>query len=166
MLKRLLKILHELGAVGVMGSFAACLVLLLKGPTQPLIAYAAVGQAIAAITQWLLLPSLVVVLLSGLLAIAATASFQNAAWAWVKALLGLSVFEGTLVTINASARRAAELASLAASGQGDATQLAQLLRTQSGALWLLLALSLVNVVLAVWRPRLYRVRREPTGDKP
>jgi hypothetical protein len=165
MLKRLLKILHEIGAVGVMGSFAACLVLVLKGPTQPLVAYAAVGQAIAAITQWLLLPSLVLVLLSGLLAIAATSAFQNAAWAWVKALLGLSLFEGTLVTINANARRAAELAALAASGQGDAAQLAQTLRTQCGALWLLLALSLVNIVLAVWRPRLYRISPERTWDK-
>jgi hypothetical protein len=165
MLKRLLKILHEIGAVGVMGSIAACLVLVLKGPTQPLVAYAAVRQAIAVITQWLLLPSLVIVLLSGLLAIAATSAFQNAAWAWVKGLLGLSVFEATLVTINASARRAAELAAMAATGQGDAAQLAQTLRTEMGGLWLLLALSLVNIVLAVWRPQLYRVSRERTSDK-
>ncbi len=160
MLKRLLKILHEIGAVGVMGAFAACLVLIVKGPTQPLVAYAAVRQAIASITQWLLLPSLVLVLLSGLLAIAVTSAFHNAAWAWVKALLGLSVFEGTLVTINASARRAAELAAMAASGQGDPAQLAQTLRTEWGGLWLMLALSLINIVLAVWRPRMYRVSRE------
>jgi hypothetical protein len=157
MLKRLIKILHEIGAAGVMGSFAACLLLELKGPTQPLVAYAAVRQAIAAITQWLLLPSLVIVLLSGLLAMAVTSAFQNAAWAWIKALLGLSVFEGTLVTISASARRAAELAAMATSGQGDAAELAQTLRTEWGGLWLLLALSLVNIVLAVWRPRLYQV---------
>jgi hypothetical protein len=160
MLQKVLKILHEVGAVGVMGAFAACLVLEFKGPAQPLIAYAAVRQAIAAITQWLLLPSLVIVLLSGLLAIAASGVYQNAAWVWVKASLGLGVFEGTLVTIDASARRAAELASLAASGQGDAVQLAQVLRTERGGLWLLLALSLVNIVLAVWRPQLYRSNRE------
>jgi len=160
MLKRLLKILHEIGAVGVMGSFAACLVLVIKSPTQPVVAYAAMLQAIATITQWLLLPSLVIVLLSGLLAIAATSAFHNAAWAWVKALLGLSVFGGTLVTINASARRAAELAAMTASGQGDAVQLAQTMRPEWGGLWLMLALSLVNIVLAVWRPRLYRVSRD------
>ncbi len=159
MLKRLLKILHEIGAVGAMGSFAACLLLVIKGPTHPPVAYAAVCQAIATITQWLLLPSLGMVLLSGLLAIAATKGFHNAGWAWAKALLGLSVFEGTLVTINASARRAAELAAMAANGHGDPTQLAQVLRTERGGLWLLLALSLVNIVLAVWRPRIYRVSR-------
>ena len=158
-MKRLLKILHEIGAMGVVGSFAACLVLVLKGPTEPLVAYAAVRQAIALITQWLLLPSLVIVVTSGLLAIAANRAFHNAAWAWVKALLGLSMFEGTLLTINASARRAGELPALAVSGQGDAAQLAELLRTERGGLWLLLTLSLANIVLAVWRPRLYPVGR-------
>jgi len=160
MLKSLLKILHEIGAVGVMGSFAACLVLLLKGPTQPLLAYAAVCQSIAAISHWLVLPSLVLVLLSGLLAIAATSAFHNAAWAWVKALLGLGAFEGTLVTIDASARRAAELLAMAVRGQGDAGQLAGVLRTERGGLWLLLALTLINIVLAVWRPRFYQITRD------
>ena len=158
MFKRLIKLLHELGAVGVMGGFAACLVLVIKGPTQPLVAYAAVRQAIAAITQWLLLPSLCLVVVSGLLAIAANRAFHNAAWAWVKALLGVSLFEGTLLTVSSSARQAAELATMAANGQGDAAQLAQVLRTERGGLWLLLALSLVNIVLAVWRPRIYRSR--------
>ena len=156
MFQRLIKFLHEIGAAGVMGAFAACLVLVAKGPAQSLVAYAATRQSIAAISQWLLLPSLALVLVSGLLAIAVNRAFHNAAWAWVKALLGISVFEGTLVTVNASARHAAELATLAANGQGDAAQLAQVLRTERGGLWILMALSLVNIVLAVWRPRLYR----------
>lgn len=160
MASRLIKILHEIGAAGVMGAFAACLVLVMRGPAQPLVAYAAVRQSIAAISQWLLLPSLALVLISGLLSIAVNRAFHNAAWAWIKALLGISVFEGTLVTINASARRAAELATLAANGHADAAQLAQVLRTERGGLWLLLALSLVNIVLAVWRPRLYRTSRD------
>jgi hypothetical protein len=155
-IKRLLKIAHEIGAIGVVGSFAACIVLLNETPTPSLIAYAAMRQGIAAIAQWLLLPSLAIVLISGLLAIAADKGYQNAAWAWIKALLGISVFEGALLTVNASARRAAELATLAASGQGDAVQLAEVLHTERGGLWLLLALSLANIVLAVWRPRIYR----------
>jgi hypothetical protein len=154
--QRLIKFMHVVGAAGVMGAFAACLVLVAKGPAQPLVAYAATRQSIAAISQWLLLPSLALMLVSGLLAIAVNRAFHDAAWAWVKALLGVSVFEGTLVTVNASARHAAELATLAANGQGDAAQLAQVLRTERGGLWILMALSLVNIVLAVWRPRLYR----------
>jgi len=84
-LKRLLKILHEIGAIGVVGSFAACIVLLNKTPTPSLIAYATMRQGIAAIAQWLLLPSLGIVLISGLLAMAADNVYKNAAWAWIKA---------------------------------------------------------------------------------
>jgi hypothetical protein len=156
MLRKLLKALHEIGAIGTMGSFGACIVLLATAPTTSLVAHAAVLQGIASITKWLLVPSLAVVLISGLLAIAATDSYKNAAWAWVKALLGIGTFEGTLLTVGASAKHAAELSALAAAGQGDAVQLAQMLRTEWGGLWIMTTLSLANIVLAVWRPRLYR----------
>jgi hypothetical protein len=156
MLSKLLKSLHELGAVGVVGSLASCLVLVATAPTRSPIGYAAVRAAIAAIAKWLLVPSLGIVLVSGLLAIAANRAFHNAGWAWVKALLGISMFEGTLLTISASARRAADLSALAASGHADATQLAEVLRTEWGGLWLLISLSVANILLAVWRPRLGR----------
>ncbi len=155
-MKRLLKALHELGAVGVIGSFAACIVLIGTTPARPLIGYAAVRHGIAAITQWLLVPSLALVLISGLLAIAANDAYKNAGWAWLKAILGISLFEGTLSTVAASARHAAELSALAAAGPTDPAQLADVLRTEWGGLWLLLALSLANIVIAVWRPRLRR----------
>jgi hypothetical protein len=158
MLRRLLKTFHEIGAIGVMGSFAACIVLVVTAPapTRSLVAYAAVRQGIAEITRWLLVPSLAVVLISGLFAIAATEAYKNAGWAWLKALLGISMFEGTLLTVRASARHAAELSALAVSGQGNAVDLAQVLRTEWGGLWLLFGLSVANLVLAVWRPRLGR----------
>jgi hypothetical protein len=66
------------------------------------------------------------------------------------------MFEGTLVTVAGSARHAAELSALAAAGHPDPAQLAQVLRTESGSLWLLLTLALGNIVIAVWRPRLSR----------
>lgn len=58
MLRRLIKILHEIGAIGVVGSLAVCILLAAKAPAFPLIAYAAARQQIAVITQWLLVPSL------------------------------------------------------------------------------------------------------------
>jgi hypothetical protein len=156
---RILKLLHELGAIGMMGALAACVVLLTVAPRESLVEYAALRQGIAAITRWLLVPSLAIVLVSGLLAIAANRAYMDAGWAWVKALLGILMFEGTLLTIQASARRAAELASLAAStGSGDPAALAPLLRTEWAGLWTMLALSFANIVLAVWRPRLQRRR--------
>jgi len=159
MLRKLLKALHEIGAVGVFGSFASCLVLVLTTPTRPWAAYGAVRQGIAAIVHWLLLPSLALVLISGLLSIAATNAFKNAGWAWVKALLGISMFEGTLLTVAASARQAADITTVGVPGPGEMALLAETLHTERGGLWILLVLSLANILLAVWRPRLQRTSR-------
>jgi len=156
MLQWLIKILHEIGAAGVLGCFAACIVLIATAPTQSPVAYAAVRQGIAAVMRWLLVPSLAMVLVSGLLAIAATRAYANAGWAWLKALLGITMFEGTLLTVGAGARRAADLSAAAAVGRVDPAELAQLVHGEWSTLWLLLSLSLVNVVLAVWRPRFQR----------
>lgn len=154
--RRLLKILHEIGATGVLGSFAACIVLIATAPTQSAVAYAAVRVAIAALMRWLLVPSLALVLISGLLAIAANRAFHSAGWAWLKALLGISLFEGTLLTVGAGAREAADLSAAALAGHGDAARLAQVLHGEWGTLLMLAALSLANIVLAVWRPRFGR----------
>jgi len=155
MLKRVLKFLHEIGAVGLMGALAACLILTWAAPTRSVDAYVIVRQNVAAIMNWLLMPSLVAVLLSGLLAIAANSAFHNAGWAWAKALLGIAMFEGSFLTIGASTRRAAELSAAVASGHADAIQ-PDMVQGEWGTLWLLLALSIANIGLAVWRPRFTR----------
>ena len=162
-MKRLLKMVHELGAIGVLGSFAACMVLIATSPTRPLVAYAAVRQGIVAITHWMLVPSLGVVLVTGLLAIAVNPAYHNAGWAWVKALLGITMFEGTLTVVGAGARRAAELSALAASGQDNSAELAGVLHAEWRGLWLLFTLSVINVALAVWRPRFGRRAADAAG---
>jgi len=154
--RRALKLLHEIGAIGVIGAFASLLVLHMTAPTHSIAAYAAIRVGMAAISKWLLVPSLLLVLVSGLLAIVATKPYMNAGWVWVKALLGISMFEGTLLTISASARRAAELAEMAITGTGDAVELSRIIHTEWGGLWILLAVSTANIVLAVWRPRFSR----------
>jgi hypothetical protein len=73
------------------------------------------------------------------------------------------MFEGSLLTIAGSARRAAELAAQAAAGAGDPVQLAQVLRTERIGSWVLLAVSAANIVLAIWRPRLRRGAPETPG---
>jgi hypothetical protein len=90
-----------------------------------------------------------VVVLSGLIALAATRAYLDAGWAWLKALLGLSVFEATLLVVGSSSRQAEFAAAAADPGLLDA-----LLRSERNTLWLLILLSIANVVLAVWRPRL------------
>jgi hypothetical protein len=157
--RHLLKALHALGAIGVMGSLAVTVVLITKSVPEPMADYAALRRGIVLINQWLLVPSLLIVLVSGLLAIAATEAYKSAGWAWVKALSGILMFEGTLLTVVGSGRQAAEIATAAAAGDGSAelsARLADLLRTEWGGLWIMLGLCLANIVLAVWRPRLGR----------
>lgn len=143
------KALHEIASIGFGGALAACLVINLAGHRASPAEFTAARQAFAAIAQYVLVPSMAVVVVSGLIALAATRGYQDAGWAWLKALLGLSVFEATLLVVGSS-RRQAEFAAAAA----DTALLDTLLRSERNTLWLLIALSVVNVVLAVWRPRL------------
>ena len=102
----------------------------------------------AAIANYVLVPSMAIVVVSGLIA-GNDAGLSERSRAWVKALLGLSVFEAILPVVG-SGRQQAELAPAAA----DPELLNALLRAGRNALWLLIAVSVANVVLAVWRPRL------------
>ena len=147
--RRSLKALHEIAAIGVGGGLASCLTINLTASHASAAEFAAARQAIAAIARYVLLPSLALVLLTGLLAIAATRGFQSAGWAWAKALLGLSVFEATLVTAGAT-REHAELAATAADPMQHPTRR----QSEPNTMWLLIGLSVANVVLAVWRPKL------------
>jgi len=115
--RRALKALHELAAIGVGGGLAACLVIGITANIAAPAEFAAARQAIAAIARYVLLPSLALVLVTGLLAIAATRGYHDAGWAWVKALLGIGVFEATLFTVGASSRQA-ELAAAAVTDPG------------------------------------------------
>jgi len=151
--RKLLKIVHEVAAVGVMGALASCVVLVATAPRASMVQFAAVRQGIAAIEQWMLVPSLVLVLVSGLLAIVANRPYLHAGWPWLKALLGLGMFEGTFLTVSSRAREAAQLSGQALSAAGDPAQLAEVLRTEWLGLWTILLMSLANIVVAIWRPR-------------
>jgi hypothetical protein len=143
------KALHEIASIGYGGGLAACLLINLMANRASPAEFAAARHAFAAIGKYLLIPSMAVVVVSGLVALAATRAYQDAGWAWVKALLGLTVFEATLMVVGSSSKQA-ELTAAAT----DATLLDALLRSERNTLWLLIVLSVVNVVLAVWRPRL------------
>ncbi len=148
------KALHDIASIGFGGALAACLVINLVANRSSPVEFAAARNAFAAIAQYLLVPSMAVVVVSGLVALAATRAYLDAGWAWLKALLGLSVFEATLVIVGSSSKQA-ELVAAAT----DPTLLDALLRSERNTLWLLIVLSTANVVLAVWRPRLtVRVR--------
>lgn len=155
---------HHLGSAGIIGAFGACLAMVsfAPEPSVSLEAYAASRASIAIVSKWILVPSLLLVLVSGLAALGANPAYHDAGWAWLKALTGLAMFEGTLLTVDSTARQAAELtAAAAASGLMDAEKLESLLGREQGGLWGLLAIAIANVVLGVWRPRLTRSKYNP-----
>lgn len=143
------KALHEIASIGFGGGLAACLVINLVANRASPAEFIAARHAFAAISKYLLIPSMAIIVVSGLVALTATQAYKDAGWAWLKALLGLSVFEATLVVVGSSAKQADLIAAAANPAVLDA-----LLRSERNTLWLLIALSLANVALAVWRPRL------------
>ncbi len=143
------KAAHDIGSIGYGGGLAACLVINLAATGAPDSEFAAARLAHAAVAQYVLIPSLLIVVVSGLIAMASTRGYQDAGWAWVKALLGMSVLVGTFRVVG-SAGIPADFAAVAT----DSSLIDAMLRSERNMLWLLIALCVVNVLLAVWRPRL------------
>ncbi len=155
--------LHLLGAIGLTGSLAAYMVLLYTAPADSMEDYAVVRRGIEAISGWILVPSLVAALVTGLFAIAVYHPFQNAGWVWAKALLGLPMFEGTLATIDSTAQKAAALSARAALGEVEPALVADAVAREWNALWMIMALSVAQTVIGVWRPRRRRGRKRSSS---
>lgn len=145
------KTLHDLASIGFGGALAACLVINLTTSVAAPAEFLAARQVFAAIAKYILVPSMAIVVVSGLIALSATRGYQEAGWAWMKALLGITVFAATLMVVGAAGQHGALVAAASAA---DLATLQTLLRSERNTIWLLIALSVVNVVLAVWRPKL------------
>lgn len=163
-MRQILKFLHTIASCGLIGALAGYAIVLLTVPPGDLVAYASARQIIATLCTYVLIPSLAIALASGLLAIAVHRPFQERRWVWVKALLGISMFEATLGIVNAKANYAASIAAMIARGEADASELAGILTSEWYSLAAILTLSIANVALGVWRPALRRrqPRPEPT----
>jgi hypothetical protein len=145
-----------MGAVGFMGSLASLLVLEnLAPPPSSLAGYALIRGAMTAIATWVFLPSFVLTLIPGLLAIAVTPAFHNAGWAWIKAATGILIFAGGLHAL-APIQDEARLSAEAVAGRLDPATLAGASEGEAATMWVLLAVSTANIVLGVWRPRIIR----------
>ena len=156
-MRRFVKFLHTIGAIGMMGAIACLLVLFSFLPKPTSVAdYAHIRLAMAGISNWVFLPSLVLTLIAGLLAIAVTRAYQDVGWVWVKLATGVSIFEGGLTAIHGTISHEAAL-SVQALNQGiDPAKLGTSLGSEWGTLWVVMAVSVVNVALGVWRPRFRR----------
>ncbi|MEM8769910.1 MAG: hypothetical protein AAGE43_20935, partial [Pseudomonadota bacterium] len=152
-MKKLLKVLHLLSSIGYIGALVAHLFLLGQLPEPaPDAVYVDTRQQIAQIADWVLLPSLALVLIGGLLSIAVHQPYIFMGWPWVKAVSGLVLFEGTLVGVVGPAGRLAELAREITDPELLLAASLPHMRHEWGAIWVMLAIAFFNIVLGVWRP--------------
>ena len=156
-MRRLLKFLHTMGAIGLIGSMACLLVMLRFAPApESLAGYALMRGAMGGMATWIFFPSLGVTLVAGLLAIGFNRGYHNAGWAWIKLATGVLIFEGGFVSVLGPMQEEAERSASALAGQVDPATLAGP-GNEGAVLWLLLAVATANVVLGIWRPRLTRL---------
>ncbi len=157
-MRRLLKFLHTLGAVGMTGAMACLLVILIVAPAGASVAgQVAITRAMGQIATWVFEPSLALTLVAGLLGIAVTPGYHDAGWVWIKAATGILVFEAGLVDVLGPLQAAAKTAAGAIAAHLDPAVAARAVIAERNTLWILMGLALANVALGVWRPRLPRI---------
>ena len=153
-----MKFMHTLGAIGQIGAMACLIVLLSYAPAPTSHSeYALMRGAMSGIATWIFLPSLGLVLISGLLAMALNRAYHNAGWAWAKLLTGILIFEWGFAAIQGPMQQEAELSARALAHEVDPANLAVTLNAEWKSLWVLLAVATANVILGIWRPRLTRL---------
>jgi hypothetical protein len=154
-MRRLMKFLHTIGAIGLMGAMA-CLIVLLGFVPKPtsLPEYALMTAALSGVVTWIFFPSLALTLIAGLLAIAVNRAYHSAGWAWAKLATGILIFEWGFTAILGPIQEEAELSERVLASGGDAATLAISLSAERSSLWVLLVVAAANVVLGIWRPRL------------
>lgn len=155
-MRKTLKFLHTLGASAYVGALLAYAVVLTYAPQGTPRAYADMRATIDVICSSILVPSLGLVLVAGLLAMAAHKPFLDLRWVWVKAALGVGTFEGTLVVVSGRARGAAELAADVAASKAEPATLSSVIASEWVGLAVVGALAVANIALGVWRPVLRR----------
>ena len=157
-MRRLMKFLHTIGAIGLMGSMICLLVLLgMTPPPSSISQYALMRGAMGSIATWVLLPSLALTLVAGLLAIAVNRAYHNAGWAWAKLATGILIFEWGFAAVVGPMQQQAELSANVIADGADTAALAISLGAEQNSLLVLLAVAAANVVLGIWRPRLTRL---------
>ncbi len=149
----------------MVGALVGAIILLEFVPQETPQSYADMRRSLAILGDYMLLPSLGLVLVSGVLAIAATPAYINKGWALAKAFFGIIMFKGGLHVVGAHSHYADQLASRLEAGEViPATDLAGALPYEDLLLWTMLVLSVANIVLAIWRPRFSRKESRQTRD--
>jgi hypothetical protein len=152
-MRKTIKFLHTLASCGMIGALLGYMILLSYGPNATPAEYADTRKAIVALCDYILVPSLGIVLVSGFLSMLAHKPYMQKGWVWVKALTTIGIFESTLVVVQSKAAAGADISMKIANGQADSSALLELDR-EWGAIAVVLTLAVANVLVGVWRPKI------------
>ena len=155
-MRRTLKFIHTVATAALVGALLLQLLISLRyvgglavdDPT-------AVGARLVMldVLVWVMVPSMVVVVVTGLALMGLHRAYTHAGWVWAKALMGLLLVKG-VITVQEPAVR--DLAALAAQGIANnavaLAELARLDRMEWLGGWLALVLCIAATAFGVWRP--------------
>lgn len=159
--RKLVKIAHTIASAGLVGGLFAYMVLLTVNVPETAAGYEQLRGSIKGVSDWVIFPSLAIALITGLLSMVVHTPFQDRGWVWIKAALGILMLKGVLTIVSAKAASAAKISSEIAAGIAPPDALDQLLRLEWGTLWGVVAITIANIVLGVWRPRIVRWNSTP-----
>ncbi|MGF1507952.1 MAG: hypothetical protein ACFB9M_00465 [Myxococcota bacterium] len=128
-MKLFMKFIHEVGSYGLAGGFAVQLIVLAHGGVDP----SSTREQVEIIGLWLVMPSLLVVLASGLWAMFLRPSFFSKGWIWMKIFLTVPPSYAAIATFP-----------WVRSGAGERT---------GTVLWVALVASVIVTAFSVWRPK-------------
>lgn len=151
-MRKSVKVIHTLAACGMIGGLVGYLVLVRYGLQGTPVQYADLRQAISVLCDHLVVPAMLVTILSGFLSMLVHKPFWRAGWVWVKALTAIGIFEATMAAVKWKAGFAAETSLKIASGEAPASALEDIDR-EWGAVAVVIALAVANVIVGVWHPR-------------
>lgn len=155
-MRKAVKILHTLGSCGLVGALLGAVALMAFAPQDTPEAYLQMRQSVAALSDYILLPSIGLVLASGLLSMVVHTPYMNKGWALAKAGLGILMFKGGLHIVGAHGDHAATIEKAMAAGPVPPEALNGALPYEGLMMGTILAVSLANIVLGVWRPKFVR----------
>lgn len=166
MFRHLIKIIHLLALAGFVGGLASTLLLSDYADDAPPSLLAALRMLIAALDESLVVPSLVLMVLSGMLLVVARPQLVGARWLWAKTALTVVIAVVVLAVVHPAITRAAVLAAEGALGTPALGELSRAFTAERIGGIAVLALAALAVVLAVWRPRLGQRQSTDFGHDP
>jgi hypothetical protein len=164
MWKNVIKLLHYASLVGLAGGILVSLVLADTIDATSPSATATMHAAIALICGALIVPSMIVMLLTGMLLVVARPHLIGARWVWAKAAIGVVTGAVILLALQPAVKAAASMAATGALGDAPPGPLAAVVASEHAAAWWILGLVVIAMVLAVWRPRFGRPARPGQED--